>query len=64
MTISPLHRLSRPALEEDLAAMRRDLEDVAAGMRENHEALTALERSVAELKADSTDILSILRGAR
>lgn len=64
MSIHHLNRRPARTIQEDLAALHRDLDEVAAGLHENHEALTALEKSVAELKADSTEILSLLRGAR
>lgn len=71
MTLSTLHHLStwtpghRPTFEEEVAALRLDLDDLAAGINDNHQALVGLERSVDALKANNAEILAILkRGAR
>jgi hypothetical protein len=63
VSIHPLHRRpSRPTIEEDLADIRRDLEDLAATAHEQRAALVQLESHVAAVKAGTNEILSILRG--
>lgn len=70
MKLADIHYLStwtpaRPTFEEEIAAMRLDLEDLAAGLDDNHKALIRLEWSVSALGAANAEILTILkRGAR
>lgn len=70
MKLADIHYLTswapaRPTFEEEIAAMRLDIEDLAAGIHDNHQALIGLERSVDALKANNAEILTILkRGAR
>lgn len=67
MKLADIHYLTTwapvaPTFEEQVAAMRIDLEDIAAGLTDNHQALIDLERSVDSLKASNAEILTILKG--